>query len=101
MFSHVAGEMQVLGFWHSSTSGAILKKKATNNETKNKLSSKRLYKKFHTIAFGDAYMVNILNNPNISKIHRTSSEGHYNGVFLLERRPNRVIEMACFNSKLQ
>lgn len=46
MFSHVAGEMQVLGFWHSSTSitGAILKKKATSNETKKNLSSKGLYK---------------------------------------------------------
>ena len=33
-------------------------------------------------------MVNILNNPNISKIHWTSSESHYNGVFLFGRRPD-------------
>ena len=46
-------------------------------------------------------MVNILNNPNISKFHRTNSEGHYKGVFLFGRRPDRVIEMACFDSKLQ
>ena len=53
------------------------------------------------MAFGNAYMVNTLNHPNISKIHRTSSEGHYNGVFLFGRRPDGVIEMACFDSKLQ
>ena len=100
MFSHVAGEMQVLGFWHSSTPGAIFKKKATSNETKKNVSSKGLYKGY-TIAFGNTYMVNILNNHNISKIHWTSSESHYNGVFLFGRRPDRVIEMACFDSKLQ